>query len=68
MKPICAICGRRTTPFVMMGSEPIGPKCAAKAGLTPRKTPKGSRLQFLKLKRSKPDNVPTTGDLFEGIE
>lgn len=68
MKPICAFCGRRTTPFVFVGNEPVGPKCAAKANLTRTKTTKGSRLRFTKLKRAKPDNVPTTGDLFEGME
>jgi len=35
MKPICAICGRRTEPFVMIGNAVIGPKCAQRAGLMP---------------------------------
>ena len=67
MKPICALCGRRTTPFVMLGSEPIGPKCAAKAGLTPGKAAKGSRLKFNRAKPGKKTD-PRMGDLFEGME
>jgi hypothetical protein len=43
------------------------PICARKAGLTPTRAPKGSRLQFLKQKPTKQD-YPTTGELFEGIE
>lgn len=50
MRPICALCGRPTTPFVMIGREAVGPKCTARAGLTPTKTPKGSHLRFLKTK------------------
>jgi hypothetical protein len=67
MKPICAMCGRPTQPFVMIGREAIGPKCAKKAGLTPAKTPKGSRLIFPKIRPVRED-VPTTGDLFEGMD
>ena len=67
MRPICAMCGRPTTPFVLIGREAIGPKCARKAGLTPTRAPKGSRLQFLKQKPTRED-YPTTGDLFEGLE
>jgi hypothetical protein len=47
MKPICALCGRPTKPFVMIGREAIGPKCAAKAGLLP-KSWRNSRLKFIK--------------------
>jgi hypothetical protein len=63
MRPICAMCGRPTTPFVMIGREAIGPKCAAKAGLTPTKAPRGSRLRFVKMKPVRED-VPQTLDLF----
>lgn len=66
MKPICALCGRRTTPFVWLGAEPIGPKCAQRANLTPAKAPKGSRIRFVRVKPVRED-VPTTGDLFEGL-
>jgi hypothetical protein len=60
------MCGRPTSPFVMIGREAIGPKCAQRAGLTPTRVPKGSRLRFV---REKPvrDDEPTTGDLFEGL-
>ncbi len=67
MKPICAICGRRTTPFAWLGSEPIGPKCAQRAGLTPAKAPKGGLLRFTKIKPQRRD-VLEMGDLFEGME
>lgn len=64
MRPLCAFCGRPTTPFVMIGREAVGPKCAARAGLTPTKTPKGSRLRFLKLKPQRETDQQTL-DLFE---
>jgi hypothetical protein len=67
VKPICTVCGRRTKPFVMLGTEPIGPKCAVKAGLTPGKAAKGSRLTFTRAKPGK-KNEPRMGDLFEGID
>jgi hypothetical protein len=67
MRPICAMCGRPTTPFVMIGREAIGPKCAAKAGLTPSKAPRGSRLRFVKTKPAR-EQGPVTADLFEGLE
>lgn len=66
MKLICAMCGRPTTPFVMIGREAIGPKCAKRAGLTPKKMPKGSRLRFLKLKPLR-EEIPQTLDLFEEL-
>ena len=65
-RPICAMCGRPTQPFVMIGREAIGPKCAKKAGLTPSKAPKGRRLRFVRAKPEREDG-PTTGDLFEGL-
>lgn len=66
MKPVCAICGRRTVPFVMIGSEAVGPKCAQKAGLTPGKAAKGSRLKFTRAARGK-KNDPRMGDLFDDL-
>lgn len=65
MKPICTICGRRTTPFVFIGLEPVGPSCARAMGLTKKKAPKGSRLRFMAYK-PKREAVPQTLDLFEG--
>lgn len=60
MKQICALCGRPTKPFVMIGSEAIGPRCAAKAGLMP-KSWRNSRLKFIK--PAKPESNGQ-GDLF----
>lgn len=67
MRPICAMCGRPTTPFVLIGREAIGPKCAKKAGLTPTRAPKGSRLHFVKYKPVR-EIVPENLDLFEDHE
>lgn len=64
MRPICVMCGRPTSPFVMIGREAVGPKCARKAGLVPSKAPKGSRLRFVREKRARED-IPQTLDLFE---
>ena len=64
MKPICAMCGRPTMPFVMIGNAAIGPKCARRAGLTPAKAPKGTKLKFLKLKPVR-EHDPQTLDLFD---
>jgi hypothetical protein len=67
MKPICSICGRRTTPFAFLGSEVIGPNCARKLGLTKKaaKTAKNGRLRFAapKARQSQPGQ-PQTVDLF----
>ena len=57
------MCGRPTAPFVMIGREAIGPKCAKRAGLTPAKAPKGSRLRFVKAKPVR-EEFPQTLDLF----
>lgn len=63
MKPRCAICGRPTGPFVMIGREAVGPQCARRAGLTPRKAPKGSTLRFVA--RRPPVKRPVNLDLFD---
>lgn len=47
MKVRCVMCGRPTVPAVMIGREPVGPKCAARAGLTARKAPRGASIKFL---------------------
>lgn len=66
MKFRCAICGRPTQPFVTIGSEIVGPKCARRAGLLPSRMPRGSKVRFTK-------PVPVTReddktlDLFEGL-
>lgn len=45
MKLRCALCGRVTlNPAVMIGQEPIGPKCARKAGFLKLAGRRGSRM------------------------
>lgn len=45
LKTRCALCGRVTLdPAVMIGSEPVGPKCARKAGLLKFAKVRGSRV------------------------
>lgn len=41
MKLYCAVCGRPTKPYAVIGSETIGPKCARKIGLSKRRASKG---------------------------
>ena len=50
MKPICAVCGRTTTPASFIGGEPVGPKCADKLGLKNAASKKSSRIRFVKYK------------------
>lgn len=66
MKLTCAICGRKTVPFVFVGSEAIGPRCAAKAGFTPAKKTRGGRLRFANAKPAR-EVGPHTMDLFEEL-
>lgn len=41
----CALCGRVTLqPAVMIGAEPVGPKCARRAGLLAVSKRAGSRV------------------------
>jgi hypothetical protein len=62
----CAICGRVTLqPAVMLGAEPIGPKCARRAGLLKLAKRPGSRLSAGK--RHAPHRDAKTRDLFEGL-
>ncbi len=65
MRLTCVMCGRLTEPFVMIGTMAVGPKCAKRAGMTPTKVPKTTRLKFVGLPRSNRDQDPRTGDLFE---
>lgn len=64
MRLRCALCGKPTSPFVMVGREPVGPKCAARAGLTPKKAPKGSRLKFMGRAQARPAGTQNL-DLFD---
>jgi hypothetical protein len=58
------MCGRRTTPFVFIGLEPIGPSCARNMELTKAKTPKNNRIRFAAYNSCR-DNEPKILDLFE---
>lgn len=68
MKQICAMCGRPTMPFVMIGREAVGPRCARKAGLVPSKAPKGTRMRFVREKATPQPKGHETLDLFADIE
>lgn len=67
MKLTCAICGRKTEPFVFVGSEAIGPRCAAKAGFTRDKKSRGGRLSFAANYKPRREPGPYTRDLFEEL-
>ena len=61
-----ALCNRVTlNPAVFIGSEPVGPGCARKAGLLKLVGRKGSRVQPGRRIATRPDC--TTADLFEGL-
>lgn len=68
MKLYCALCGRMTRhPAVMIGQEPVGPKCARKANLLPLARRANSRVRSLlpvKIERRDSRNL----DLFEEVE
>lgn len=64
---MCTICGRRTTPFVFIGMEPVGPSCARSLGLTKKKAGKNSRLRFAAYK-PKREEGPQTLDMFEDMK
>lgn len=66
MRLRCAFCGKLTVPFVMIGTEAVGPKCAKRAGLN-RKTMAGTKVQFvqpMKGVRQESQNL----SLFDDIE
>lgn len=64
----CALCGRALrNPTVLIGREPVGPKCARRAGLTKLAAQTGSRV--LRFGRPKP-SAGIEGrnlDLFEDL-
>lgn len=66
MKARCALCGRSTAPYVLIGKEAIGPKCAKRAGLTPARAPRGSQLRFVAYKPVRESGGETL-DLFTEI-
>ncbi len=65
----CALCGRQTQPFVFIGAEAVGPKCAKRANLTPGKVAKakGNRLRFAR-PVARREAGPRTADLFENLD
>lgn len=64
MKPICCLCGRRTTPAGWIGTEPVGPKCAEKAGLAAAAKRAGSKVRLVKIKRTKAERGDENLELF----
>lgn len=66
MRPVCAICGRRTTPAAYIGTEPVGPTCAKRAGFLGAKATKGSRIRLVSYKPVR-EVVAQTLDLFAEV-
>lgn len=64
LKAKCALCGRPTVPYAMIGNMAVGPKCAARAGLLKGKLPKGSAVRFMPHPGGKRSREPETMDLF----
>ena len=68
MKLLCCLCGRpMDQAAVMIGTMPVGPKCAKRAGLTSlakRKT--GLVFPVVRRHIQKPDH-PQTADLFDEV-
>lgn len=59
------MCGKPTQPFVMIGQEAIGPKCAKRAGFT-RKSLAGTKARFVTPMRQQiqaVENLPLFADL-----
>lgn len=66
MRLKCCLCGKPTKPFAFIGAMAVGPKCAQRAGLTPKKTKKGSAIRFAKpVPRAR---EPATIDMFDLLE
>lgn len=55
MKLRCALCGRPVlNPAVLVGREPVGPKCARRAGLVDLARKKVGQLSFPRVKFKRP--------------
>lgn len=67
MRPVCSVCGRRTTPFLFIGQEPVGPTCARSLGLTKKKAGKSSRVRFAAYKPKREEQSKNL-DLFESTK
>lgn len=62
----CALCGRMTlNPAVMVGAEPIGPKCAKRSGLLAIARRPGSSVRIPTGPRRKREAYPENLDVFE---
>lgn len=64
MRLTCVMCGRLTVPYVFIGNSAVGPTCAAKHNLKPKKMQKGAKVLFAKIKAVR-EKVPKTRDLFD---
>ena len=68
MKSKCALCGRPTVPYAMIGNMAVGPKCAARAGLLKGRLPKGALVRFVGRKPAgQRSREPETMDLFTDV-
>ncbi len=66
MKLYCALCGRpMDQAAVMIGSHPVGPKCAQRAGLMPLAQRKSGLVMPVLRRRIEKPQQPQTLDLFE---
>ena len=64
MKPRCALCDRpMLNPAVLIGSLPVGPKCARRAGLLELARKRVGRLSFPCTKFKRPA-APSNLELF----
>ncbi len=67
MKLYCALCGRpMDQAAVLIGSLPVGPKCAQRAGLLPLAQRKSGLVFPVQRRRIDKKVHPQTLDLFEG--
>ena len=67
MKLYCALCGRpMDQAAVLIGSLPVDPKCAQRAGLMPLAQRKSGLVFPVQRRRIEKQKRPQTLDLFEG--
>lgn len=65
----CALCGRLTLhPAVLIGTYPVGPKCARRAGLVPLASRKTGLVAQVNARRVTPKRDTRTRDLFQEAE
>lgn len=69
MKSYCALCGRpMDQAAVLIGTLPVGPKCAQRAGLMPLAKRKGGLVFPVTRRQIVRPNLPETMDMFEGVQ